>query len=266
MDTNNTEAVEQKPSSATKRAAEIALKICTWLLVIFTVFMMIFTVVTVSTVDKNERGIFGYRFYIVKTDSMSESENNQDIDVHFNAGDIVVIKKADDATKLEAGQIIAFISTNSDTYGETVTHMIREPKYNNEGRLIGYVTYGTNTGTNDEAIVEPDYVLGTYTGKMPTVGRFFAFVKTDPGYIICILIPFVLLILYNGVNVIRLFRRYKKEQTAEIEAEKAEIAAEKQRNEEMFLQLQALKAQLEGKVAPSDTAVAPDDKDSNGQG
>ena len=64
--------------STTKKILNILMKVVTWLLVAFTVFMMIFTVVTVTTVDKNDRSIFGVRFYIVQTDSMSLSENNKD--------------------------------------------------------------------------------------------------------------------------------------------------------------------------------------------
>ena len=231
----------------TKKLVNIGTKVITWLLIALTVFMMIFTVFTVTTVDKNERSIFGVKFYIVTSNSMSKSENNKDMDIHFNAGDIVIIKNLSDKEKaeLEAGDVIAFISTNSENYLETVTHMIREVKYDKDGKLLGYVTYGTNTGTNDEKVVEPEYILGKYTGKLPGVGNFFAFVKSTPGYIVCILVPFLLLILYNGVNVIRLFRQYKKEQTAVMEAERVEIAEERKKNEDMLRELQALREQLE---------------------
>ena len=107
----------------------------------------------------------------------------------------------------------------------------------------------------------PEYVIGEYAGKLPGVGHFFAFVKSTPGYICCILIPFLLLILYNGADVIRLFRKYKKEQTAILDAEKAEIAAERARNEEMLRELLALKNQLAGnapaEAQPTVTAEAP---------
>ncbi len=234
-----------------KKVLNILLKVVTWLLVAFTVFMMIFTVVTVTTVDRNDRSIFGVKFYIVQTDSMSKSEKNAHLDVHFNAGDIVVIKNVKDPTALQAGDIIAFMSTNNESYGETITHMIREVKRDDNGRLLGYVTYGTNTGTNDEALVEPSYILGKYSGKLPAVGTFFAFVKSPRGYVLCILIPFLLLIGYNGMNVIVLFRKYKKEQTAILDAEKAEIAEERKKNEEMMRELMALKAQLEKNVSGS---------------
>ena len=236
----------------------IVLKVVTGILIAFTVFIMLFTVVSVTTLDRNDRNLFGFRFYIVQTDSMSPSENNAHLDVHFSAGDIILIKNVKDPTKLEGGQIIAFMSTNKVSYGETVTHMIREPRYGSRGELLGYVTFGTNTNTDDEALVEPEYVIGEYAGKLPSVGHFFAFVKSTPGYICCILIPFLLLIVYNGVDVIRLFRKYKKEQTAILDAEKAEIAAERQRNEDMLRELLALKNQLAGN-APAEvqpTAVA----------
>ena len=225
-----------------KKTLNIALKVFTCLLVAFTV---LFTIITVTTVDKNDRNIFGYRFYIVQTDSMSLSEKNPDAEIYFDAGDIIASKLLKDPTALQPGDVITFMSINSSSYGEVITHMIREVKYNDEGKIVGFVTYGTNTGTNDEKVVEPEYILGKYTGKLPGVGNFFAFVKSTPGYIVCILVPFLLLILYNGVNVIRLFRQYKKEQTAVMEAERAEIAEERKKNEDMLRELQALREQLE---------------------
>lgn len=241
---------------STKKILNIALKVVTWLLVAFTVFMMIFTVVTVTTVDRNDRSIFGVKFYIVQTDSMSLSENNKDMDVHFNAGDIVIIKNVEDPRALQAGDVIAFMSTNSVSYGETVTHMIREVKKTDDGKVLGYVTYGTNTGTDDEALVEPEYVLGAYSGKLPGVGNFFAFVKSTPGYIVCILVPFLLLILYNGVNVIRLFRKYKREQMEAMQAEKDKLEAERAENQRMMQELLALKAQLDQKNGGEGTPPA----------
>jgi signal peptidase I len=244
-------------NNTAKVILNIALKVVTWLLVAFTVFMMIFTIFTVTTVDRNDRSIFGIKFYIVQTDSMSLSEYNKDMDVHFNAGDIIIVKEVEDRRALKAGDVIAFMSTNTESYGETVTHMIREVKTNSNGKVIGYVTFGTNTGVDDEALVEPEYILGAYTNKLPGVGNFFAFVKTTPGYIICILVPFLLLILYNGVNVIRLFRQYKREQMEEMQAEKNRLDAERAENQRMMQELMALKAQLDQKSGEQKPAASP---------
>lgn len=243
-------------NTTAKKILNIALKVVTWILVAFTVFMMIFTVVTVTTVDRNDRSVFGVKFYIVQTDSMSLSDNNKDMDVHFNAGDIVIIKNVEDPRGLQTGDVIAFMSTNSVSYGETVTHMIREVKKTEEGKVLGYITYGTNTGVDDESLVEPEYILGAYSGKLPGVGNFFAFVKSTPGYIVCILVPFLLLILYNGVNVIRLFRKYKREQMEAMQAEKDKLEAERAENQRMMQELLALKAQLDKKDGGEGTPPA----------
>lgn len=76
------------------------------------------------------------------------------------------------------------------------------------------------------------------------MGTFFAFLKTVPGYIVCILIPFLLLIAYNGWNCVMLFRRYKKEQMEELQMEKDKLAEERKQSAEMMKELQALRSQL----------------------
>lgn len=244
-----------------KKAFGITAKIFSWIIIAVAVFMMLFTVISSLTFDKNDRDIFGMRFYIVLSDSMSLSENNKNDEVHFNAGDIVIIKNVDDPTALKPGDIIAFISQNTDSYGKTITHKIREVQTNTKGGVLGYVTYGTNTGENDKALVEPDFVLGTHAGTIPLVGHFFSFLKTTPGYIICILIPFLLLIGGQGVNTIRLFRQYKREQMADMEAERQEIAKEREESARMMRELQELKEQLakQSKQA-QDTTSEPDEK------
>ena len=230
-----------------KSKLKLIINIFSWIIIIFAACVMIFTIVTVSVFNRNDRSMFGYIFYIVKTDSMSLSENNKDLDVHFNAGDIVIIKKVKQFSVLEAGDIIAFLSTNSDSYGETITHMIKEVRYNDEGKLLGYVTYGTNTGTEDAALVTPEFVLGEYKGKLVTIGYIFAFLKTTPGYIVCILMPFALLIGFNGYKCVKLFRKYKGEQMDSIKKEREELEKERKLAQEMMKELQALKEQIEKK-------------------
>lgn len=234
-----------------QRALGIVTKVLTWIIIAFTVLMMIFTIFSTLTFDRNDRNIFGIRFYIVLTDSMSPSENNKDDKIRFNAGDIVIIKNVKDATALESGDVIAFISQNKDTYGKTVTHKIKE-RHVEDGELT-YVTYGTNTGEIDETEVEPGYVLGTYAGKLPGLGYFFKFLKTTPGYILCILLPFLLLILWQGAGTLKLFKQYKREQMADIEAERAELAREREESRRMMKELEELRRQLEEQKDQNDT-------------
>ena len=203
--------------------------------------MMIFTIVSVSTFDRADRSLFGYKAFIVLSDSMKKTD--------FSAGDLVLVKSVDPAT-LQPGDIIAYTSQNSASYGATVTHKIRSLTTSESGDP-GFITYGTTTDTDDEAVVTYPYILGKYAGHIPGVGRFFNFLKTTPGYIVCILIPFVLLIVMEGIHCINLFRKYKAEQRAELQAERDKLEADRAEMQKMMQELLAMKAQP-GASAPED--------------
>ena len=218
-----------------------------WAIVAFAVGMMIFTVISVNAFDQNSRSLFGYKFFVVRTDSMAATD--------FDAGDIVIIKETDPRTLVE-GDIIAYLSQNSQSYGETVTHKIRTLTRAANGDP-GFVTYGTTTGVDDEIIVTYPYVLGKYVNKLPGVGTFFLFLKQPQGYFLCIFTPFLLLILYQGLNCVRIFKMYKAEQMEELEAEKAALEKQRQESEAMMAQLLEMKKQMTAQAPPAeDPAVA----------
>lgn len=217
-----------------KKVLNIISNIFVWLIVAVAVCMMIFTVISVNIFDRSDREIFGYSAYIVMSDSMSKTD--------FDAGDLVLIKNVEPST-LKEGNIIAYVSQNQDNYGETVTHKIRSLTQNANGEP-GFVTYGTTTGNDDSSVVTYPYILGKYQGHIPKIGAFFHFLKTIPGYVICILMPFALLIVFQGINCVKLFRQYRAEQMTEIQAERARLEKEREEAAEMLKQLQELKAQL----------------------
>lgn len=223
-----------------KKALSIIKTTIVCLIVALAVFMMVFTVISVTTFNRSDRDLFGYKAYIVNSDSMAKTD--------FNAGDLIFVKEVSPDT-LQEGDIITYISQNSDSFGETITHKIRRVTQDAKGNP-GFITYGTTTDTDDETIVTYPYILGKYQSHLPYVGTFFNFLKTPQGYIVCIFVPFMLLILYNGINSIRLFRRYKREQMEDMQAEKAQIEAERAESVRMMEELLALKAQLENRQVP----------------
>lgn len=231
-----------------RKVLHIIKNIFVWLVVVIAVCMMIFTIISVNTFDRADRNLFGYKAFIVLSDSMKATD--------FGAGDLVLVKEVDPST-LKEGDIIAYQSAGDENYGEVITHKIRRLTTDAEGNP-GFITYGTTTDTDDENIVTYSFILGKYRTKLPGVGKFFQFLKTTPGYIVCIFLPFLLLILIQGINSVRLFKQYKQEQIAEMEAERdkqrkeleeerrrlAEQQAESQR---MMEELLKMKQELSGK-------------------
>lgn len=218
-----------------KKTLELIKTIVLWLVMGLAVLMMVFTVISVNTFNRNDRTLFGYRAYIVNSDSMAKTD--------FDAGSLIFVKQVD-PSELKEGDIITYISQDSENYGLNVTHKIRRFTVDKQGNPA-FITYGTTTDVDDPTIVTYPYVVGRYEGHLEKVGTFFNFLKTPQGYIVCIFVPFMLLILYQGVNCITLFRCYKKEQMDELQAKQDAIDAERAENARMLEELKVLKAQLE---------------------
>ena len=125
-----------------KTALNIIKSVLVWMLVAVSVFMMIFTIVSVTTFNRNDRDLFGYRAYTVLSDSMKDT---------FPAGSIVFMKSVDPNT-LKEGDVISYISQSTESFGEIITHKIRAKALDAEGNP-GFITYGTTTGVDDEIIV-----------------------------------------------------------------------------------------------------------------
>lgn len=230
-----------------KKALDIAVRIITTVILIFSVCVMIFTVISVNTVGK-DADFLGYKPYIVLSDSMSDT---------FAVGDLSVSAQADPET-LEPGDIITFTSIDPSNYGTVITHKIREiTEYEGEP---AFVTYGTTTGVDDSYPVPFDNVIGEYKFRLPKMGYFFEFLTTPAGYVTVILIPFLVLIALQGAKFFRLVRQYRAEQQAELDTQRARAAAELEEARRMKEELERLKAQLQDAVSENQSKTDSPDK------
>ena len=76
-----------------KKAWNIISTVSIWIIAVIAVCVMVFTIVSVNTFNRNDRNIFGYRCYIVLSDSMAATD--------FDAGDLVLVKSVDPSTLQE---------------------------------------------------------------------------------------------------------------------------------------------------------------------
>ena len=193
-----------------KTIFEKILSIFAWFVFFIALFTAILSIFATFSGEKNGKEMFGYKVLIVNTDSMSKSPTssaNNDESIFFNAGDIIIIKTTKDGTGYKVGDVISFISYNPESFGLTLTHKIKAVHYSQSGKLIGYTTYGINTGVSDSTVVSPEMIIGSYVTKVPNLGNIFAYLKTPAGYYLSILTPSVLLIIYFSVNVGKYFGR-----------------------------------------------------------
>ncbi len=209
------------------------INIFSYVLLAFSLLTVIFTVFASSTFNKKKE-VFGVKMYVVLSDSMKATD--------FAAGDLIFIKEVDPES-LQEGDVIAFISQNKESYGETVTHKIRTKTVDDKGKP-GFITYGTTTGTDDAVIVTYEWIEGKYVGRVPAAGRFFNFLKTPKGYITFVLLPFAFLIVVQGWNCVVAYREYRGEKTDELKTEREKLQKEKEENQRMLEEMRLLREEL----------------------
>lgn len=231
-----------------KKTLNLIKTILVWVIAIFAVCMMIFTIISVRTFDHTNRTLFGYKAFIVLSDSMSATD--------FNAGDLVLVKEVDPST-LKEGDIISYQSENAENYGDVVTHKIRKLTTDENGEP-GFITYGTTTNTDDEDIVTYDFVIGKYQRKLTGVGKFFQFLKTTPGYILCIFLPFFILILTQGIHSFQLFQQYRREQLDELSIERKKLEDERKESQRIMMELMKLKEEISNVNTTKSNATSED--------
>ena len=214
-------------TSKTKKALKITGNVLTVAVAILVVIMTVLTVFSMVFNRDGTASVFGVQAYVVQSDSMTPE---------FAAGDVIFSEEVN-PEELVAGDIITFISRDSASYGQTITHCIREVTTHN-GELA-FITYGIATGVDDGTPAVASDVLGRYTFRIAGLGSFFEFLKSVPGYIVCILLPFLVIIGLQIANIVSAVRAARTEKAAA-------AAAERRRVEALEEEVARLRAQVGG--------------------
>jgi len=192
-----------------RKGLKIAGNVILWLFVIFAAVITI--MVFASQKDTNRLpSLFGKTLVTVQADSMSPT---------FKKGDMIIDVELTNEEKknLVVGDIITFNAdlNNDGEKNEINTHKIVEVVP--QGGYTYYRTQGDNTITNstpDKDLVRSDLVLGKYDGtRLLGVGKAVDFLKTQTGFLICIVLPLALFFLfeiYSFVSVIVEMKMKKK--------------------------------------------------------
>ena len=200
-------------TSKTKKALKITGNVLTVAVAILVVIMTVLTVFSMVFNRDGTASVFGVQAYVVQSDSMTPE---------FAAGDVIFSEEVN-PEELVAGDIITFISRDSASYGQTITHCIREVTTHN-GELA-FITYGIATGVDDGTPAAASDVLGRYAFRIAGLGSFFEFLKSVPGYIVCILLPFLAIIGLQIANIVSAVRAARAEKAAAAAAERSRVEA-----------------------------------------
>ena len=167
---------------------------------IFYVIMLLFfvLVVVISMQSKLSGDVvrFGkYQLYAVEGGSMEPN---------IKKGSVIIISPVD-IKSLQVGDVITFI--NPDDNKTVVTHRIVKI---NEGDEITFITRGDANNADDNDLLPANNILGKVHIAIPFIGFLMSFARTKEGLLTLIIIPGVLIIFFEILNLVKASRQLKR--------------------------------------------------------
>lgn len=257
-----------------EKAKKIINIVWTTIEVIIVVFLLLFSIMTIqsSSTKSKTNSLFGLSAFTVLTDSMNPE---------FKAGDMIFATKVDENQQknLKKGDIICYwarIDVNNDNVLDDVvnTHRIDYvipigEDYNGVSyREVAYVTKGDNNDEVDTYPVTASSVIAKYSFHIDNVGGWVNAAKQGNRYFFIVVLPLILLFIWNGYYVVKLIIDRQKEKVlaensnafTEEEKQKLLEEAKKQALEELRKELQENQQQPSVPEESTDTGNAEETK------
>ena len=171
--------------------AKIAKKVIEILAVI-----LIYNIILIAISSENNVNLinmFGYKSYVIKTNSMEPTININD----------VVINKDVSQDEINVGDVITFLHD-----GEVITHRIT--KIENDGDVTQYTTKGDNNNIEDTFKISYENIRGKHVLTIPYLGKVVQLLENKLLFLIIILIILIFMFAQLQNQEKRENRREKK--------------------------------------------------------
>lgn len=142
------------------------------------------------------------------------------------AGDLIFCR-ATAPEEIAVGDVIAFFDPGSET-NVIVTHRVAGIEQTAEG--LCYTTKGDANNVEDLRAVPAGRLVGRYAWRLPKMGRVAMFIQTIPGILLCVVLPFILLL---GGDLVR-HRLLEKRSRADSDAMRRELEQLRAEKEQGF--------------------------------
>lgn len=148
--------------------------------------------IVISSANKmNFINIFGYKSYIIKTNSMEPT---------ININDVIITKKVE-KDEIKTGDVITFMQN-----GEVITHRITQIDANGE-----YTTKGDNNNIEDTFKIDYENIEGKHVLTIPYLGKVVQALDNKIVFLIITLIVLIFMLITIQNQEKRENRREKKE-------------------------------------------------------
>lgn len=123
----------------------------------------------------------------------------------IKVNDAIVIKRVD-GDQYNVGDIITFNSSDVRYNGLTVTHRIVDKQVTGAQNSL-YTTKGDNNPVVDPTAVKTNAIYGKVLFKIPKLGYFQSFLSKPSNFFICILVPALIVLIYDGLRIYKSFAK-----------------------------------------------------------
>ncbi len=199
------QAKKQKASVGHRMLTIIGIVLC---VILIPMLIINCTLIVKNLINSDEvPTMFGVAPMVVQTGSMEPT---------IMTGDMIFSKViAPEDVKVD--DIISFYDPAVTREKQVLTHRVKaiDPKTG------AFTTMGDANDKEDNMLVPPENLIGIYKTRIPVVGDIAMFMKSTTGFIVCVVLPIALLLLYDFIRR----KTYEKENAADTEALKAELEA-----------------------------------------
>lgn len=207
----------------------IIFKILSWtlfiILLLVAIFLLYYYIANKIYVSKGAGYEPKFSIYTIATGSMTPN---------INQFDAVINMRVDDPNDLKVGDVITFISTSPLSKNFTITHRIKAITEDENGEVC-YTTKGDANNIEDASCAKFENIIGKVIIRIPGLGYIQKFLASGIGWLLCILIPALIII---GRDILRITRLSSIKESANKMDEKKKkdpkkLASEKKRKEDI---------------------------------
>ena len=209
------EMKKEKTSTTHKILTVIGTVMC---IILIPILVINCTLIVKSFTNKEEvPSVGGYLPLIVLTDSMYPE---------IESGDLIICHTADPAD-VKVNDVISFFDPAGNG-SSIVTHRVIEVT-EQDGKLA-FRTKGDFNNTEDKELVPADKLVGVYQSRIPGAGNIAMFMQTTTGLIVCVVLPIILIVVYDIIRR-KAYEKNKKNDMDALMAELEALKAEKAKRE-----------------------------------
>lgn len=187
--------MKTKSNFSINKIFSIISKILSWaifvILLIAAAFLLYYYIATKTYAAKGPGYEPKFSIYTIISPSMTPN---------INVYDTIINVKVNSPEEVKVNDVITFISTSLLTPGTTITHRVIGITKDENGNVC-YQTKGDYNQVADQACAKYNNIIGKVVMKIPQLGRVQFFLASKAGWLLCILVPAIIII---GKDILRI--------------------------------------------------------------